>query len=380
MNVEYISDVMQLDGLGEKEKRALKKVTSSLPFLSNTYYLSLIDWDDPDDPIRRLVIPDTRELLPWARPYSSDEERYAVLPGVQHKYAQTVLLLVSNTCGGICRSCFRKRIFSTSRPLIELDSAISYVKDNTAITNVLLTGGDPLVLPARRLGKILDSLKKIDHVGVIRIGTKMPAFNPHRIINDGELLDNIRKFASPDKRIYIMTHFDHPKELTPEAIRAVSLLTEAGAILSNQLPIIRGVNDSAETLARLFGKLVRAGITPYYVFQCRPSFGNKDYAVPVEEGLDIVGGCMSMTSGIEKRIRFVMSHTTGKIEIVGKAGRFTCLKYHIAADAANRQRFMLAESNPDAYWLEDYNIIDEKGISSFTQEGSGGSPFHSGRH
>ncbi len=372
MNVEYLSNIMQLDRLSGIEKASLQKVTATLPFLSNTYYLSLIDWSDPEDPIRRLVIPDSRELHQWGSLDASNEGKYTVLPGVQHKYLSTVLLLVSNACGGFCRSCFRKRIFSTHESLAEFDSAMSYIKSHKEVTNALLTGGDPLMLPTRRLGKILEGLRQIDHVRIIRIGTKMPAFNPYRIINDQELLDSIRKHSSVDKRIYIITHFDHPKELTSEAVQAVSLLIDAGAILANQLPILRGVNDSPETMALLIGKLAGMGVAPYYVFQCRPAFGIKDYAVPVEEGLGIVEGAMSLTSGMEKRYRFVMSHATGKIEVLGKSGEFVYFRYHVAADPGNMQKIMTAETNPDAYWLDDYNIIDNAGSSFYSRQNSAG--------
>ncbi len=354
--MKYLTKIEQLKQLKDSERDDLGPVTEKYAFRSNEYYLSLIDWDDPDDPIRKLIIPDLQELDEWGRLDPSDEKAYGVIPGLEHKYNSTVLLLVSNVCDGICRYCFRKRVFINPRSeyLQDLPAAMQYIREHEEVTNVLLTGGDPLALKPSKLENIIRQLREIEHVGIIRIGTRAPAFNPYRIVNEPALLEMIEKYSTDQKRIYVMTHFVHPRELTDVAVKAIGLLQKAGAITANQTPLIRGVNDDPEVMAELLSKLSFIGAVPYYVFQCRPAVGNRIYTVPIEEGYEIVEQAKALVSGLGKRIRFVMSHSTGKIEIVGKTEGFVYLKYHRAADDADSGRFLVLESNPKAYWLDDY--------------------------
>ena len=354
--MKHLTRIEQLEQLSQVEKVDLEQVTEKFAFRSNEYYLSLIDWDDPDDPIRKLIIPGLQELEEWGRLDPSDEKSYSIMPGVEHKYNSTALLLVSNVCDGICRYCFRKRVFISPRSeyLQDLPAAMQYIREHDEITNVLLTGGDPLVLTPSKLENIIRQLREIEHVKIIRIGTRAPAFNPYRIVNEPALLETIEKYSTDQKRIYVMTHFVHPRELTDLAVEAVGLLQEAGAITANQTPLIRGVNDDCEVMADLLANLSYIGAVPYYIFQCRPAVGNKAYTVPIEEGYEIVERAKALVSGLAKRIRFVMSHSTGKIEIVGKTEDLVYFKYHRAADDVDSGRFLVLESNPQAYWLDDY--------------------------
>ncbi|MFQ6036455.1 MAG: KamA family radical SAM protein [Sedimentisphaerales bacterium] len=359
---KYLTQIEQLEQLSEKEKAQLKKVTERFAFRCSDYYLSLIDWSDPDDPIRRIVIPQLQELKQWGRLDPSDEKAYTVIPGLEHKYNSTALLLVSNVCDGICRYCFRKRVFIKPQQeyLKDLPAALQYIKQHHEITNVLLTGGDPLVLKPSILENIIRQLREIEHVQIIRIGTKIPAFNPHRIIEQGsqpDLLQVIGKYSTNQKRIYLITHFIHPRELTELSVKAVGLLQGAGAILANQAPLIRGVNDRPEVLAELLAKLSFVGVVPYYIFQCRPALGNRPYTVPIEEGYQIVERAKALVSGLAKRVRFVMSHSSGKIEIVGKTQRQIYFKYHRAADDADSGRFLAFRCNRHAYWFDDYDEV-----------------------
>ena len=187
------------------------------------------------------------------------------------------------------------------------------------------------MLPTPHLDMLLSHLTPIEHVRIIRIGTKIPAFNPYRILDDPCLTQMVERHTSEKTKIYVMTHFDHPKEITSLAGRAVERLQKAGAILTNQNPLIRGINDHPKILAMLWRTLSFLGVAPYYVFQCRPVRGNKSYAVPIEEGYTIIEQARSMVSGLAKRARFVMSHATGKIEIVGKTAERIYFKYYRAA-------------------------------------------------
>ncbi len=355
--IKYVTKIEQLEQLSRQQRSELKKVTDDFPFRSNDYYLSLIDWDDPDDPIRTIIIPHIQELDEWGRLDPSDEKTYTIMPGLEHKYNSTALLLASNVCDGICRYCFRKRVFRDpqSEYLRDLPAALQYIKQHHEITNVLLTGGDPLVLTTSKLENIIRQLREIEHVQIIRIGTRSPVFNPYRVIDDPALLEMIEKYSTEWKKIYVITHFVHSRELTDLAVRGVSLLQKAGAIVANQTPLIRGLNDNPEILAELLGKLSFIGAAPYYIFQCRPALGNRAYTVPIERGYEIVEQAKSQVSGLAKRVRFAMSHSSGKIEIVGKTKDFVYFKYHRAAKDADSGRFLVFASNPNACWLDDYD-------------------------
>jgi len=356
---KYLTRLDQIEQLDERERAVLEPVAHRFAFRCNDYYLSLIDWDDPNDPIRRAVLPHVQELDEWGRLDPSDEEAYTVMPGLEHKYPSTVLLLVSNVCEGICRYCFRKRVFI--RPqweyLRDIPAATAYIADHREITNVLLTGGDPLALATSKLADIVGRIRQIDHVQIVRIGTRTPAFNPYRIIEDPTLTDMIRRYSTARKRVYVMTHFIHPRELTDVAVEAVDALQKAGAITANQMPLIRGVNDDPETLATLLAKLSFIGDVPYYVFQCRPAVGNRAYTVPIETGCEIIEQAKSRVSGLAKRLRYVMSHASGKIEILGKQSDRMYFRYHRAANDADSGRMLAFASNPQACWLDDYEEV-----------------------
>lgn len=357
--IKYHTDIEQLEQLAILEREQLKLVTDRFAFRANDYYLSLINWSDPDDPIRKIIIPHVKELDEWGRLDPSDEKAYTIIPGLEHKYPSTALLLVSNVCEGICRYCFRKRVFIDRQAdyLSDLPAALDYITEHTEITNVLMTGGDPLCLKTSKLGEIIHRLRAIDHVRIIRIGTKIPAFNPYRIIEDSELLEMIKAYSTGQKQIYMMTHFVHPRELTDIAKTSVHMLLQAGAIVANQSPLIRGINDEPDTLAELFAELSFIGAVPYYVFQCRPALGNRAYMVPVEEAYEIFESARSMVSGLAKRARFVMSHSTGKVEVVGMDESTIYFKYHRAADDADSGKFMALARNRQAYWFDDYEEI-----------------------
>ncbi|TFH02152.1 MAG: KamA family radical SAM protein, partial [Calditrichales bacterium] len=254
---KYITDLKNITQIPSSEQNNLEQVTDKFMFRTNAYYQSLINWDDPDDPIKRIVIPEMDELLAWGRLDASDEEEYTRVPGMEHKYQYTALLLVNDVCGAYCRFCFRKRLFMNDNDEVvrDISEGLAYIREHTEINNVLLTGGYPMIMSTRKLEDIIRQLREIDHVKIIRIGTKMPAFNPYRIIDNPDLLKMVEKYSVADKKIYIMAHFNHPRELTDVAVKSLLLLQKAGAITVNQTPLLRGVNDDPEVLAELFNKL-----------------------------------------------------------------------------------------------------------------------------
>ncbi|MEJ2720748.1 MAG: KamA family radical SAM protein [bacterium] len=303
----YITKIDQVDGLTEQEKTRLERVTKEFAFRANEYYLSLIDWNDPADPIRRLVIPDESELELWGALDASRESEYTKVPGLEHKYNATGLLLVNDVCGAYCRFCFRKRIFMAENDEVvkDVSSGIEYIKRHKEMNNVL------------------------------------PAL--------------VRKYSSGDKRIYFIVHFNHPHELTDVAVEGLAILMRAGAVLVNQTPLIAGVNDDPFVLSELFNKLSFIGVPPYYVFQCRPTLGNKTFSVPLERAYEIFEQGRMNGSGLARRARFVMSHATGKIEVVGLTRDFIHFKYLRAHYDEDNSRFLVFERNPDAHWFDDYD-------------------------
>lgn len=354
--MRHHTDIRHVKQIPEEERESLRAVTREYVFRVSDYYLSLIDWNDPMDPIRRIVIPTEAELQEYGRLDPSDEASNYVAKGCQHKYRTTALLLVTDVCGAYCRFCFRKRLFKDdveSEVSLEISEGLAYVAAHPEINNVLLTGGDPLILSAHRLDRILGALRAIDHVKIIRLGSKMLAFEPTRISSDQRLLAVLAQHSHPDRRIYVMAHFNHPRELTSEAVAAADALRKAGVELVNQTPLLRGVNDDPQVLAELLDRLSWAGIIPYYVFQNRPVAGNADFVVPLREAYQIVETAKALTSGLGKRLRFVMSHATGKIEVLGVDGDRIILKYHQARAAADQGRLMICRLTPGAGWFDE---------------------------
>jgi lysine 2,3-aminomutase len=365
---KYLTKLEQIPQLTETKKQELQKVNDKFVFRTNDYYQSLIDWSDPNDPIKRIIMPDIQELNEWGELDASNEEKYTKVRGLEHKYTSTALLLVNEVCAAYCRFCFRKRLFMNENDEVtkDISEGLEYIQNTKEVNNVLLTGGDPLVMSTSKLEPIIKQLREIDHVKIIRIGTKVPAFNPFRILNDPSLLEMFKTYSTDEKKIYIMAHFNHPRELTPEAIEGLNLLMKSGVTLVNQTPLVQGVNDDAEVLADLFTKLSYIGVPPYYVFLCRPTLGNETYSVPVERGYELFEKSRTLCSGLAKRARLVMSHESGKIEILGMTADQILFKYLRAADKENNARLLTFFRNPEACWLDDYKEASED-FSIFSQ-------------
>ncbi|MDY6895345.1 MAG: 4Fe-4S cluster-binding domain-containing protein, partial [Thermotogota bacterium] len=191
MYPEYVTKLEKVKGISQEELKELQPVEEKYKFRANEYYLDLINWKDKNDPIRKIIIPNVEELEEWGLEDASREHSYTISKGLQHKYRDTALLLVNDVCGSFCRFCFRKRLFkNVGKEVVrtrEIDQDLDYIRKHEEITNVLLTGGDPLLLSTNKLKSIIESINEIDHIKIIRIGTKTPAFNPFRIISDETL-------------------------------------------------------------------------------------------------------------------------------------------------------------------------------------------------
>ncbi|MCM3759827.1 KamA family radical SAM protein [Alkalihalobacillus oceani] len=351
---KYVLDIDKIKEIPASERAKLKEITEKFVFRVNEYYLGLIDWNNPNDPIRKLVIPNEGELSEYGRWDASDEDTNYVVPGCQHKYETTALLICSEVCGAYCRYCFRKRLFrnDVKEALSDVKPGLDYIANTPAINNVLLTGGDPLILATKKLRMIIEQLRQIEHVKIIRIGSKLPVFNPMRIYEDEALLDLIRQYSTAENRIYIMAHINHPVEITEEAKKAFAALHDAGAIVVNQTPVLKGINDDPDVLAELLDKLSWAGVTPYYFFINRPVAGNNDFVLTLKEAYRIVEEAKAKTSGLGKRVRLSMSHTSGKIEILAIEDGKAYLKYHQSRDN-DYGKFMVLDCPEEAAWFDD---------------------------
>lgn len=353
---EYLTSIDEVNRRFDTGLSGLENVENNYPFFANQYYLSLIDWNDPEDPIRKIIIPDRAEMVVWGSLDPSMEARNTKSPGLQHKYGATALMLISDNCGGFCRFCFRKRLFikPEDEKIRDFSKDIEYIRSHPEISNVLLSGGDALMVPTSRLSKIISALFSIKHVKSVRIGTKMPAYNPFRITEDEPLHDMVRRESRSGKMIYFMTQFNHPRELTKEAKEALDILRLSGASLANQTPVLSGVNDDPGTLSLLCSDLAESGNVPYYLFQCRPAVGNRHFTVPVEKTYEIYEKTKKNLSGLAKRARYVMSHSTGKIEVIGMDSERVYMKYHQAANSGDIGKVFSFKRNPKALWLDDY--------------------------
>ena len=358
--VRYWTRLDQVEGLGDEAREALRPVAERYAFRLNDYYAGLIDWSDPQDPIRQLIVPRTEELDEFGELDASDEKANTPARGVQHKYVDTALLLCNEVCGAYCRYCFRKRLFmnDNDEATNDVSAGLDYIRAHPEVTNVLLTGGDPLLMSTRRLREILTSLAAIPHVRIVRIGSKMPAFDPWRLSRDAELQALVREHSRGPRRIYLMAHFDHPRELTPEALEGLQGWQDAGVTCVNQCPLIRGINDDPDVLADMWARLSYAGCPPYYLFQGRPTEGNGPYEVPIVRGWRIFQQALTAGSGLARRAKFVMSHASGKIEILAVDEEHIYLRYHQAKERRNLGRFLVAKRDDEAGWLDDLEWRD----------------------
>ncbi len=271
----------------------LKALNEDFHIRINPYFASLIH--TKHDPIYKQVVPDSKELqkgLNISDPLN--EEAVSPIASITHRYADRVLFLVTHQCAVYCRFCTRRRKVSDLRKLSEkfIDEGIEYIESHPEIRDVILSGGDPLMLDDHKLAYILERLSKIKHIDFVRIGTKMPCVLPQRITPQ---LCEILKAYQP---IYISTHFNHPREMTPEAKKACHMLADSGAPLGNQTVLLKDINDDLETLLTLMRELLKARVKPYYLYQADLTAGTEHFRTRVEKGIELIEGMRGKISGM----------------------------------------------------------------------------------
>ncbi|WP_027163272.1 lysine 2,3-aminomutase [Mesorhizobium sp. WSM1293] len=307
------------------------------------------------DQLKYVVEPSIKEFESPGTMDTSGEHDNTVVPGLQHKYAQTGLLLVTDRCVSYCRFCFRKRFVGQDSDEIALDFAqiAQYIGGHPEMTNVLLSGGDPFVLSTAKLDKILDHLLPIPHLDSIRFGTKAVAYEPRRFL-DPALSALFQRIHEACKTAVIVAHFDHIGEISVDAERALRSLRAQGVQLLNQSVLLANVNDDPETLAETFAKCHQIGLRPYYLFQARPVKGASHFQVSLRRGLEIAHGINQRLSGIQKTFKYIMSHRTGKIEILdlGADGRLY-MRYHQSKTTEKIGKIFSRPYREGACWLDD---------------------------
>ena len=259
----------------------------------NPYYLSLIR--SPGDPIWRQCVPDKAELEDFdAAEDPLMEDAMSPVPNITHRYPDRALFLVTSQCGLYCRFCTRKRKVGDYEKISMkgLESAFKYLEEHTEIRDVILSGGDPLMLTDAMLEKILQRLRQIPHIEIIRLGSKMPCVLPHRITP--KLVNMLKKYHP----IYCNTHFNHPWEITPESSKACQMMADAGIPMGNQMVIMKGVNDDPEIVKELVQKLLKIRVRPYYMYMADETKGANHFRTSIETGLKIVEGLRGHTSGL----------------------------------------------------------------------------------
>ncbi len=261
------------------------------------YVLSKMDRDNANCPIRKQFIPSGNEqyISPMELDDPCNEDNHSPVPGIVHRYPDRVLFLVTNVCSVYCRYCTRSRLVGSSCSLKfnndMIENALEYIKSNSNIRDVLISGGDPLLLSDERLEKILSSLREIKHVELIRIGTRMPITVPQRITDK---LCNLLKKYHP---LFISLHINHPAELTEEVKFALAKLVDAGVPLGSQTVLLNGVNDSSEVMKNLVHKLLSFRVRPYYLYQCDLVKGTSHFRTSIAKGMEIMRKLRGFTSG-----------------------------------------------------------------------------------
>ncbi|MBU9720050.1 MULTISPECIES: lysine 2,3-aminomutase [Bacillaceae] len=294
--IRSLDDLKKVINLTPDEEEGVRISTKTIPLNITPYYASLMHPDDPRCPIRMQSVPISAEIqktkYDLEDPLSEDDD--SPVPGLTHRYPDRVLFLVTNQCSMYCRYCTRRRFsgqIGMGVPKKQLDGAINYIAEHPEIRDVLISGGDGLLINDQILEYVLKNLRAIDHVEIIRIGTRAPVVFPQRIT---ENLCNILKKYHP---VWLNTHFNTSLEITEESKRACEMLANAGVPLGNQAVILAGINDSVEIMKKLMHDLVKIRVRPYYIYQCDLSEGIGHFRAPVSKGLEIIEGLRGHTSG-----------------------------------------------------------------------------------
>lgn len=294
--IETLEELKKYIKLTAEEEEGVRKSLQTLRMAITPYYLSLINPNDPNCPVRKQAIPSISETFTSAAdlldPLHEDED--SPVPGLTHRYPDRVLFLITDMCSMYCRHCTRRRFAGqkdAATPKDNIDKGIEYIANHPEVRDVLLSGGDALLVSDSRLEEIISRLREISHVEIIRIGSRVPVVLPQRITDD--LVNMLKKYHP----VWLNTHFNHSDEITPESYEACSKLANAGVPLGNQSVLLRGVNDCPNIMKKLVHNLVKMRVRPYYIYQCDLSMGLEHFRTPVSKGIEIIESLRGHTSG-----------------------------------------------------------------------------------
>ena len=310
----------------DAERQALEEQSNQFPFSITPYYLSLIDPENSDSALRKTVVPTILEasISPGESADPLHEDRTSPVPGIVHRYPDRVLFLTTSFCSVYCRYCTRSRLVGGHNEALESHwkEGIDYIRRTPEIRDVVISGGDPLTLSDDSIEWLLREITSIDHVEMVRIGTKVPLVLPQRITT--ELIKRLRRY----KPIYLSVHCTHPDEITTEAKKAFDRLADNGIVMGSQTVLLKGVNDDAKTMTALFHKLLRVRVKPYYLFQCDPIVGSAHFRTSIETGKELIRSIRGYTSG------YAIPHYV--IDTPGGGGKVPILpEYELSHDAEN---------------------------------------------
>ncbi len=290
-------DLKKYITLSEEEEAVFSGEGFPFRMAITPYYLSLIEEGNFNDPVRLQAVPKIQEsaLVKTDMSDPLHEDTDSPTPGLTHRYPDRCLLLLTDQCSMYCRHCTRRRKageHDAPMPKDNVSKAIEYIRNTPEIRDVILSGGDPLTLGTARLEEVISEISAIDHVDIIRIGSRIPVVLPQRI--DDELIAMLKKYPM----IWMNTHFNHPNEMTPEAEKALAKLANAGVVLGNQSVLLKGVNDHVDVMKNLVHVLVKNRVRPYYIYQCDLSEGISHFRTPVSKGIELIESLRGHTSGL----------------------------------------------------------------------------------
>lgn len=346
-DIETLKKVAYID---KQEEEDLKKVLKKFRMAITPYYAALMDKKDKNCPVRMLAVPSHYELedRPEDLKDPLHEDVDSPVKGLTHRYPDRVLLLVTNICSMNCRHCTRRRLVGFEDVHMswqEIENAIEYIKNAKEVRDVLISGGDPLVLNDEMLEKIIKKLREIDHIEIIRIGTRTPVVMPMRITDN--LVNMLKKYHP----LYINTHFNHPKEITLEAKMACEKLADAGIPLGNQSVLLRGINDCPQTMKKLVQELLMIRVKPYYIYQCDLSMGIGHFRTTISKGIEIIENLRGHTTG--------MAVPTFVVDAPGGGGKIPVMPTYLISQNDHRvvlrnyEGVITTYTEPDDYKSKD---------------------------
>lgn len=291
--IQDLDTLMSLVNPSREELLAFQASGKNLPLAVTPYYLDLIDPNNPDDPIRKTIIPRIDEFSTSAHEMIDPcgEDSHMPVPGLVHRYPDRVLFLVEDTCAVYCRYCTRSRVVGSHSLKTDYEAIYAYLESHTEVRDVLISGGDPLIFSDDKLETIIKRLRQIPHIEIVRIGSKIPVVMPQRITQ--ELVDRLKQYHP----FYMSIHFLHPDEITPEVRQACNRLADAGIPTFSQTVLLKGVNDNPEVMRRLMQQLLTIRVRPYYIYQCDPVQGTSHFRTSMETGLKIMEYLRGHTTG-----------------------------------------------------------------------------------